>query len=200
MRSNSSKLLSLAPACTVSLGASAQEWPHVGGDAGRARHSTLSQINKGNVSELELAWSFDTGDRSEGTKLPTLSACLEQVHRTSVARSSPMVASSSSPLRATGVCELSTATAAWSCGAPGSRPVVSPSLQRSGVDRAAGSSSCLLPAAVFLGLRTSPRPQTSLSSWYAAATVRKRSAHENDQRRLGFSALRGVLSHGPPGR
>ena len=52
----------------------AQEWPHVGGDAGSTRHSPLEQIHRGNVDQLEVAWTFDTGDWSDGTELPSRSA------------------------------------------------------------------------------------------------------------------------------
>ena len=37
------------------------EWLSYGHDYSEARYSTLTQINDGNVSELGLAWSFDTG-------------------------------------------------------------------------------------------------------------------------------------------
>ncbi|UCG72693.1 MAG: pyrroloquinoline quinone-dependent dehydrogenase [Chromatiales bacterium] len=40
------------------------DWLHYGGDAGGAHHSTLSQINRDNVTRLELAWSFQTGATS----------------------------------------------------------------------------------------------------------------------------------------
>ncbi|MEO6002044.1 MAG: pyrroloquinoline quinone-dependent dehydrogenase [Opitutus sp.] len=37
------------------------EWRSVGGDAGLTRHSTLNQINRDNVSGLEIAWTLHTG-------------------------------------------------------------------------------------------------------------------------------------------
>ena len=37
-------------------------WPHYGRDAGGARHSPLTQINKDNVSQLERAWTYRYGD------------------------------------------------------------------------------------------------------------------------------------------
>jgi len=58
----------------LSVGAWAQEWPHVGGDAGSTKHSPLDQIHKGNVDRLEVAWTFDTGDWSDGSELPSRSA------------------------------------------------------------------------------------------------------------------------------
>lgn len=37
-------------------------WPYPGHDPGAARHSPLSQINTKNVSKLQRAWTFHTGD------------------------------------------------------------------------------------------------------------------------------------------
>jgi quinoprotein glucose dehydrogenase len=54
--------------------ARAQDWPHPGRDAGGTRHSPLAQIDRGNVSRLAVAWTFDTGDWSDGTRLPSRSA------------------------------------------------------------------------------------------------------------------------------
>jgi quinoprotein glucose dehydrogenase len=43
--------------------ASAQgDWPIYAGDAGGRRHSPLTQIDRGNVTELEVAWKIRTGD------------------------------------------------------------------------------------------------------------------------------------------
>lgn len=60
----------------VLLGAlQAQQWPHYGNDKGGSRYSPLSQIGRGNVSRLELAWEYDTGDFSDGkSRYPTRSA------------------------------------------------------------------------------------------------------------------------------
>jgi hypothetical protein len=41
-------------------------WPFYGGDAGGARWSPLTQITRANVGELEVAWTFHTGDRVDG--------------------------------------------------------------------------------------------------------------------------------------
>ena len=54
--------------------AAAQEWRFWGGDAGGTKYSTLDQINKKNVSKLKVAWTYDTGDWSDGTQYPTRSA------------------------------------------------------------------------------------------------------------------------------
>src|SRR6202000_809507 len=46
---------------------STQDWPSVGHDAGGNRHSSLTQINRSNVTKLQPAWTFDTGDVSDGS-------------------------------------------------------------------------------------------------------------------------------------
>src|SRR5438445_13825223 len=43
------------------------QWPFYGHDAGGMRRSPLTQITRLNVSSLEVAWLFHTGDISEGS-------------------------------------------------------------------------------------------------------------------------------------
>ena len=43
------------------------DWPFYGGDAGGARYSPLTQINRSNVTELKVAWEYHTGDMSDGS-------------------------------------------------------------------------------------------------------------------------------------
>ena len=59
---------------SLTMGAHAEEWPHPGGDKGGQSYSRLEQINRGNVHRLEVAWTFDTGDWSDGTEFPARSA------------------------------------------------------------------------------------------------------------------------------
>jgi quinoprotein glucose dehydrogenase len=40
-----------------------QDWPVINGDAAGDHYSPLAQINRGNVSELRVAWTFDTGEK-----------------------------------------------------------------------------------------------------------------------------------------
>lgn len=40
-------------------------WAHYGGDAGGNRYSALTQINQDNVTALEPAWTFSTGDMAD---------------------------------------------------------------------------------------------------------------------------------------
>ena len=38
------------------------DWPGVGGEPGCSRYSPLDQINRDNVSKLEPAWTYHTGE------------------------------------------------------------------------------------------------------------------------------------------
>src|SRR6266581_7236030 len=58
----------------LSLSACAQDWPVYGGDAGGMRYSPLKQINRSNVGTLKPAWTYHTGDVSDGTDSPVKSA------------------------------------------------------------------------------------------------------------------------------
>jgi len=53
---------------------SAQEWRYYAGDAGGQKYSKLKQINRGNVTQLKVAWEFHTGDVSDGKEYPVRSA------------------------------------------------------------------------------------------------------------------------------
>jgi quinoprotein glucose dehydrogenase len=44
------------------------EWPNYGNDPGGMRYSPLSQIDRENVSKLKIAWTFHTGDVSDGSR------------------------------------------------------------------------------------------------------------------------------------
>lgn len=50
------------------------DWPYWGGDEGGQRYSPLDQINKSNVNRLKVAWTYHTGEWSDGTKYPTRSS------------------------------------------------------------------------------------------------------------------------------
>ena len=59
----------------ASSGASGQtttrvEWANYGNDPGGMRYSSLTQINRDNVSKLTVAWVYHTGDVSDGSKYP----------------------------------------------------------------------------------------------------------------------------------
>ena len=57
-----------------SLASHAQEWPHYGNDIGGSKYSPLKQINKQTVTRLKEAWTYHTGDISDGTTYPVRSA------------------------------------------------------------------------------------------------------------------------------
>ena len=42
-------------------------WQYYGGDAGGSRYSALYEINRDNVTRLEVAWEYRTGDFSDGS-------------------------------------------------------------------------------------------------------------------------------------
>jgi quinoprotein glucose dehydrogenase len=77
-RPNNHRIVALVIAFTVIFGvlshaAHAQasrdtEWPNYGNDPGGMRYSPLSQINRENVSKLKVAWTFHTGDVSDGSR------------------------------------------------------------------------------------------------------------------------------------
>lgn len=46
-----------------------RDWRVRGGGPDSIRYSALSQINRGNVGRLEIAWTYDTGDSFEGSEL-----------------------------------------------------------------------------------------------------------------------------------
>jgi quinoprotein glucose dehydrogenase len=46
------------------------DWPRYGGDDAKTRHSVLTEINRGNVGELALAWKYDTGEKGDTQTQP----------------------------------------------------------------------------------------------------------------------------------
>jgi quinoprotein glucose dehydrogenase len=58
----------------LAFGLLAQEWPYYGGDAGGTKYSKLKQIDRSNVARLKVAWTYHTGDVSDGKTLTTRSA------------------------------------------------------------------------------------------------------------------------------
>ncbi len=49
----------------TAVSAAAGDWPAYGGAAGGGQYSELTQIDKGNVAELRLAWRFRTGEHGD---------------------------------------------------------------------------------------------------------------------------------------
>jgi quinoprotein glucose dehydrogenase len=45
------------------------DWSHYGGPEDGSRYSSLSQINKENVSRLQVAWTYHTGDATERSQI-----------------------------------------------------------------------------------------------------------------------------------
>ena len=58
--------------CAVAAGGSSDgDWPNYGRTPGGDRHSPLTQIDRGNVASLELAWEYKTGEAAIHTGQPT---------------------------------------------------------------------------------------------------------------------------------
>jgi quinoprotein glucose dehydrogenase len=55
-------ILLVAFALITSAQTNASDWQHYGGDGGGSHYSPLTQIDRDNVSDLQLAWSYRTGD------------------------------------------------------------------------------------------------------------------------------------------
>ncbi len=56
----------LHPAVERDAKAPIEEWPAYGNDAGSSRYSPLREITKDNVGNLQVAWTYHTGDVSDG--------------------------------------------------------------------------------------------------------------------------------------
>src|SRR5260370_35264695 len=52
----------------------AQDWQFYAGDPGGSKYSRLKQINRDNVTRLKVAWTYHTGDISDGSEYPPRSA------------------------------------------------------------------------------------------------------------------------------
>ena len=55
----------LLTAFTTTAHSEDRDWPVYLGDKTRSLYSPLTQINRDNVTQLEIAWTYDTGDRGE---------------------------------------------------------------------------------------------------------------------------------------
>ncbi|MCI0666010.1 MAG: PQQ-binding-like beta-propeller repeat protein, partial [Acidobacteria bacterium] len=53
---------------------STSEWPAYGRDSGGSRYSPLTQINRENAKNLKIAWTYRTGDLSDGQNARSSSA------------------------------------------------------------------------------------------------------------------------------
>src|SRR3954452_323786 len=46
-----------------------QDWGVYGGNSAGTRYSTLDQVNKKNVSQLKVAWTYETGDSFRNSEM-----------------------------------------------------------------------------------------------------------------------------------
>ncbi len=77
-----SVLVALAPLCA---GAQTADWPVTEGAAGGGRYSPLSDIDRGNVATLEVAWTYRHGDQKSGGFWP------DRVNRATSFEATPIV-------------------------------------------------------------------------------------------------------------
>ena len=59
---------------TIPPGGPLADWPAYGQNPGGSRYSSLTQITRDNVKDLQVAWKYRTGDVSNGSNLATTSA------------------------------------------------------------------------------------------------------------------------------
>ena len=55
----------LVPACGEMPATDFHQWRIYGGDKGGTRYSTLDEINRSNVHQLQAAWIYHTGDKRD---------------------------------------------------------------------------------------------------------------------------------------
>ena len=55
-------ILLLFIACPSTVAAQGVDWPYYGGDQGGIKYSPLDQIDRDNVTELEVLWTWDNGE------------------------------------------------------------------------------------------------------------------------------------------
>jgi quinoprotein glucose dehydrogenase len=54
---------------SLRIAAQSPDWPNPGNDKAGTRYSTLDQINRDNVTRLQVAWTYHTKDAAEGTTI-----------------------------------------------------------------------------------------------------------------------------------
>jgi quinoprotein glucose dehydrogenase len=60
-------------------GADGVDWPNPGNDKGGQRYAALDQINVNNVRDLQVAWTYNTGDKDAGTTIECTPLVIEGV-------------------------------------------------------------------------------------------------------------------------
>jgi quinoprotein glucose dehydrogenase len=64
--------LALSFLTLMAAGNAQTDWPSFGNDPGAARYSPLREINTGNVTQLKIAWKFDTSMANAAPPAPTI--------------------------------------------------------------------------------------------------------------------------------
>ncbi len=67
-------LLAIHVSAFAATGGPTADWPTYGNDPGGMRYSPLTQIDRDNVTQLRVAWTYHTGDVADGSQTPVRSA------------------------------------------------------------------------------------------------------------------------------
>jgi quinoprotein glucose dehydrogenase len=73
--------------CSLIATAADRDWPVVGGDKAGSRYSSLKQISRDNVTQLQVAWTYHTGDAGRDTTIECTPIVLNGVMFLTTARS-----------------------------------------------------------------------------------------------------------------
>src|ERR1700733_11047303 len=65
-------IMIMPPTATTAVAQTDGDWPAYGGQAAQDHYSSLSQITRGNVTELKVAWTFDTGESGNLETTPVI--------------------------------------------------------------------------------------------------------------------------------
>ena len=61
----------IGPSCTSNKNAEYKNWSVYGGNKDNNRYSSLTQIDTNNVTQLQMAWQYHTGDSDTHTQIQT---------------------------------------------------------------------------------------------------------------------------------
>ena len=63
------QIILLGLVLTLSVSAQNRSWSTYGGGLDNTHYSALTQVNRDNVSQLKVAWTYDSGDAFKGSEM-----------------------------------------------------------------------------------------------------------------------------------
>src|SRR5207247_6509693 len=147
------------------------EWPVYGGGPESIRYSSLTQINRANVTHLQVAWTFDASDSTVGTELEVNPIVVHGVLYATTASLNVVALNAATA----GCCGASTRTTAGTCAMEG---VGSVGWRIGATARTSGSSSACSSSSMHWTRRPgvpSPRSGTEGASTCGTTSGRARS-------------------------